>query len=134
MMTAKGLAGRTALAGAALLLGCCSVAESQPAAAAQKPAVPANTSTNFSMENYQKPSSAELKQKLTPMQYQVTQHASTEPPFRNPYWDNKKAGIYVDVVSEEQFFSSLDNFNPCSACPTFTRPMPDHSSKKHPVT
>src|SRR5260221_2683829 len=131
MMTAKGLAGRTALAGAALLLGCCSVAESQTAAAAQKPAVPANTSTNFSMDNYQKPSSAELKQKLTPMQYQVTQHASTEPPFRNPYWDNKKAGIYVDVVSGEPLFSSLDKFDSGCGWPSFTRPMADQSVKEH---
>jgi len=51
------------------------------------------------MDNYKKPSDDDLKQKLTPMQYQVTQHEGTEPPFRNEYWNNHEAGIYVDVVS-----------------------------------
>src|SRR3989441_11218131 len=59
-----------------------------------------------------KPSDAELRQSLTPLQYQVTQHEATEQPFHNEYWDNHQAGIYVDVVSGEPLFSSLDKFEP----------------------
>src|SRR5271170_4195515 len=58
-----------------------------------------------------KPPDAVLKQKLTPLQYEVTQKEGTEPPFRNEYWDNHKAGIYVDVVSGEPLFSSLDKYD-----------------------
>ena len=58
------------------------------------------------MKNFVKPTDAELKQKLSSTQYQVTQHEGTEPPYRNEYWDNKHAGIYVDVVSGEALFSS----------------------------
>ena len=52
----------------------------------------------------------QLKEQLTPMQYRVTREEGTEPPFRNEYWDNKKAGIYVDIVSSEPLFSSLDKY------------------------
>ncbi len=55
--------------------------------------------------NFKKPNDSELKAKLTPLQYQVTQHEGTEKPFDNKYWDNKKEGIYVDVVSGEPLFS-----------------------------
>src|SRR5438094_149973 len=70
-----------------------------------------------------KPSRAELRQALTPVQYQVTQHEATEPPFRNDYWDNHRAGIYVDVVSGEPLFSSLDKFESGTGWPSFTRPL-----------
>ena len=70
-----------------------------------------------------KPSDAELRQSLTPLQYQVTQHEATEPPFRNDYWDNHRAGIYVDVVSGEPLFSSLDKFESGTGWPSFTRPL-----------
>ncbi|MCB0186784.1 MAG: peptide-methionine (R)-S-oxide reductase, partial [Caldilineaceae bacterium] len=63
------------------------------------------------MKNYTKPSDQELREKLTPMQYKVTQHEGTEPAFRNEYWDNKAAGIYVDVVTGEPLFSSLDKYD-----------------------
>ena len=70
-----------------------------------------------------KPTDAELKQKLTPEQYAVTQHDATERPFRNAYWDNHEAGIYVDVVSGEPLFSSLDKFDSGTGWPSFTRPL-----------
>ena len=68
-------------------------------------------------------SEAELRKRLTPLQYQVTQEEGTEPPFRNEYWDNKRAGIYVDVVSGEPLFSSLDKYDSGTGWPSFTRPL-----------
>jgi len=75
------------------------------------------------MNDYQKPSDAELRGKLSPEQYEVTQHEGTEPPFRNAYWDNHEPGIYVDVVSGEPLFSSLDKFDSGTGWPSFTRPL-----------
>ena len=68
-------------------------------------------------------SDVELRQSLTTLQYQVTQHEATEPPFHNEYWDNHRAGIYVDVVSGEPLFSSLDKFESGTGWPSFTRPL-----------
>ncbi|HUL48941.1 MAG TPA: peptide-methionine (R)-S-oxide reductase MsrB [Gemmatimonadales bacterium] len=73
--------------------------------------------------NFRKPEDSELKQKLTPLQYQVTQHEGTEPPFRNEFWDNHRPGIYVDVVSGEPLFSSLDKYDSGTGWPSFTRPL-----------
>ena len=70
-----------------------------------------------------KMSKAELKEKLTPLQYEVTQENGTEPPFQNEYWNNKKPGIYVDIVSGEPLFSSLDKFDSGSGWPSFTQPL-----------
>ena len=64
-----------------------------------------------------------LKQKLTPMQYEVTQNNGTEPPFRNEYWNHKQEGIYVDIVSGEPLFSSLDKFDSGCGWPSFTKPL-----------
>ncbi|HMP84979.1 MAG TPA: bifunctional methionine sulfoxide reductase B/A protein, partial [Verrucomicrobiota bacterium] len=75
------------------------------------------------MKNYQKPGEPELKKKLTPEQFAVTQQCGTEPPFRNAYWNNHKPGIYVDVVSGEPLFSSLDKFDSGSGWPSFTKPL-----------
>ena len=77
----------------------------------------------MSQSTYAKPSDAELKKKLTPTQYEVTQHEGTEPAFHNEYWNNHQAGIYVDVVSGEPLFSSLDKFDSGTGWPSFTRPL-----------
>jgi methionine-R-sulfoxide reductase len=71
----------------------------------------------------QKKDAAMLAEKLTPLQYKVTQKDGTEPPFQNEYWDNKGAGIYVDVVSGEPLFSSLDKFDSGTGWPSFTQPL-----------
>jgi methionine-R-sulfoxide reductase len=72
---------------------------------------------------YVKPSDAEIKRKLTPLQYAVTQREDTETPFRNIYWDNHEPGIYVDIVSGEPLFSSLDKYDSGTGWPSFTRPL-----------
>ncbi len=86
------------------------------------------------IRKYIRPPEDEIKAKLTPEQYHVTQEEGTEPPFDNPYWDNKAEGIYVDVVSGEPLFCSLDQYASGSGWPSFTRPLepeflvekPDH--------
>ena len=75
------------------------------------------------MTDFRKPDDAELARKLTPLQYKVTQHEGTERPFQNEYWDNHEPGIYVDVVSGEPLFSSLDKFDSGTGWPSFTRPL-----------
>jgi peptide-methionine (R)-S-oxide reductase len=75
------------------------------------------------MSDFKKPSEAELKKKLTPEQFAVTQEAATEPPFHNEFWDNHKPGIYVDVVSGKPLFSSLDKFDSGCGWPSFTKPL-----------
>ena len=74
-------------------------------------------------KTYMKPSKEELKKRLTPMQYKVTQEEGTEPAFNNEYADNKKAGIYVDIVSGEPLFSSLDKLDSGTGWPSFIRPL-----------
>ena len=72
---------------------------------------------------YQKPSDAELRKKLTDLQYKVTQKEGTEPPFHNEYWDNKREGIYVDIVSGEPLFSSTDKYDSGTGWPSYTKPL-----------
>ncbi|OQA20261.1 MAG: Peptide methionine sulfoxide reductase MsrA/MsrB [bacterium ADurb.Bin363] len=74
-------------------------------------------------KSYKKPSEEELKKNLTPLQYSVTQENSTEPPFQNEYWNNKKEGIYVDIVTGEPLFTSLDKFDSGCGWPSFTKPL-----------
>jgi peptide methionine sulfoxide reductase msrA/msrB len=72
---------------------------------------------------YQKPSDKILRKTLTPLQYEVTQRGGTEPAFNNQYWNNKRAGIYVDIVSGEPLFSSLDKYDSGTGWPSFTKPL-----------
>ncbi|PSN19118.1 methionine sulfoxide reductase [filamentous cyanobacterium CCP5] len=75
------------------------------------------------LSSWKKPSDAELQEQLTAQQYAVTQNDATEPPFKNAYWDNKAPGIYVDVVSGEPLFSSLDKYASGTGWPSFSRPL-----------
>ena len=74
-------------------------------------------------KTYMKPSDTELKKTLTPLQYKVTQEDDSERAFDNEYWDNKKPGIYVDIVSGEPLFSSVDKYKSGTGWPSFTRPL-----------
>jgi peptide methionine sulfoxide reductase msrA/msrB len=78
---------------------------------------------NGEISKYEKPEDHVLRERLTPMQYRVTQNDGTEPAFQNEYWDNKKEGIYVDIVSGEPLFSSTDKFDSGTGWPSFTRPL-----------
>jgi methionine-R-sulfoxide reductase len=108
----------------------CAAPAASPAAppgseATNAPATAEPHTSSHSMKPFQKPSKDELKKKLTPMQFRVTQEAGTEPAFDNVYWNNHKPGIYVDVVSGEPLFSSLDKFDSGCGWPSFSRPLPD---------
>jgi peptide-methionine (R)-S-oxide reductase/peptide methionine sulfoxide reductase msrA/msrB len=81
------------------------------------------TTTKGSPVKSEKPSDDEIRKRLSPIQYQVTQHEATEPPFRNEYWDNHRDGLYVDVVSGEPLFSSRDKFDSGTGWPSFSRPV-----------
>ena len=83
------------------------------------------------MKTYTKPSDTELRQKLSPIQYQVTQQEGTERPYSNEYWNNKKPGIYVDVVSGEPLFSSLDKYDSGTGWPSFTQPLESGNIVSH---
>jgi methionine-R-sulfoxide reductase len=108
------------LVSSASVLSLLCVASATASAQDRRPtAVPAATPRRV----FVKPSDAELRKKLTPIQYSVTQRANTESPFHNDYWDNHEAGIYVDVVSGEPLFSSLDKYESGTGWPSFTRPL-----------
>jgi methionine-R-sulfoxide reductase len=120
-------AGR-AVSPARLAAGSGSASDTNPPATTGSP--PAHTSatppaekTAMDWKQFQKPSDADLQRKLTPEEYQVTQHEGTEPPFRNEYWDNHADGIYVDIVSGEPLFSSRDKFESGTGWPSFTKPL-----------
>ncbi len=105
-------------------------AASAPSASAVIIAAPDTTYTETAKKskgatymNFKKPSADELKKKLTAEQFYVTQKDGTESPFHNEYWDNHEPGIYVDVVSGEPLFSSLDKFESGTGWPSFTKPL-----------
>jgi methionine-R-sulfoxide reductase len=85
--------------------------------------VPISTNQFMGTSNFKKPDPAELKKTLTAEQFAVTQQSATEPPFRNKYWDNHEQGIYVDVVSGQPLFSSMDKFDSGCGWPSFTKPI-----------
>jgi peptide methionine sulfoxide reductase msrA/msrB len=98
----------------------------------EEPKRPKGTiSMNDDSKRYDKPAEDELKKELTPLQYAVTQEEGTEPPFRNEFWDNKKDGIYVDVVSGEPLFSSTDKYDSGTGWPSFTKPIDKQNITEH---
>ena len=106
----------TVLIAATIVLPFVASAQARTAPATRTP--PVTTTRKFV-----KPTEAELRARLTPEQFEVTQHEGTERAFRNAYWDNHEAGIYVDVVSGEPLFSSLDKFESGTGWPSFTKPL-----------
>jgi methionine-R-sulfoxide reductase len=82
------------------------------------------------MSNFKKPDNKELQTKLTPEQYKITQQCGTEPAFDNEFWDNKREGIYVDIVSGEPLFSSIDKYDSRSGWPSFTKPLEENITYK----
>lgn len=98
-------------------------ASRNPATAASRKPVKAPRSQSMSKRSYVKPSDAELRKKLSPLQYEVTQRDATEPPFRNTFWDHHEEGLYVDVASGEPLFSSRDKFESGTGWPSFTKPV-----------
>ncbi len=83
------------------------------------------------MSAFKKPSDDELRQRLSPEQYKVTQQEGTEPPFRNEYWNNKHPGIYVDIVSGKPLFSSLDKYDSGTGWPSFNKPLEPENIVEH---
>jgi len=99
--------------------------------AASEPGSNASTASQGSEPMYTKPNAEALRARLSPMQYRVTQKDATEPPFQNAYWDNKQAGIYVDVVSGEPLFSSREKYKSGTGWPSFWAPIdPEHIVEK----
>mgnify|MGYP001787492382 CR=1 FL=1 len=86
-----------------------------------------NMKTAMTEEKYMKPADEELKSRLTPLQYDVTQNDATEPPFRNEYWNEKRPGIYVDIVTGEPLFTSSDKYDSGTGWPSFTKPITEES-------
>jgi len=127
MMRAMKLAGSNLTVALAALLGLAIAGCSPERGATDRPPTTAAAPpyTNSNMANFKKPSAEELKQKLTPMQFNVTQNSGTEPPFRNEYDHNFKPGLYVDIVSGEPLFSSLDKFDSGCGWPAFSKPIID---------
>ena len=81
------------------------------------------------MKTFTKPSDQELRARLTPQQYEVTQNEATERPFQNEFWNHKEQGLYVDIISGEPLFSSLDKFDSNCGWPSFTQPIEGENLK-----
>ena len=75
------------------------------------------------MDRYSKPPEAELRRRLSPLEFEVTQHDATEPPFHNRFWNHHEAGIYVDIVTGEPLFSSAEKFDSGTGWPSFWKPI-----------
>jgi peptide methionine sulfoxide reductase msrA/msrB len=103
----------------------------RPLEAPEKPKAEKKKPMSDKSKEYDKPAEAELRKELTPLQYSVTQEEGTEPPFRNEFWDNKKEGIYVDVVSGEPLFSSTDKYKSGTGWPSFTKPLDKENVTQH---
>src|SRR5437773_2206513 len=123
------------LAALACVVGCAHREQTSTSSVASSTSPPAPQlapkETNMAKRTYTKPSDAELKSRLSPLEYEVTQHEATEPSFRNRYFDNHEPGLYVDVVSGEPLFSSTDKFESGTGWPSFTRPIdPSHVTNR----
>ena len=94
-------------------------------------ATPTFAGESNKMDTFKKPTAEELKKKLTPEQFNVTQKDGTERPFKNSYWDNHEDGIYVDVVSGEALFSSRDKYDSGTGWPSFSRPLVKENIIEH---
>jgi methionine-R-sulfoxide reductase len=115
-----------------LALGAAIAATRVPQGTASPSAAPAGAPAPRWTGSFQKPSDAELKKRLTPLQYDVTQHDATERAFANTYWNNKEPGIYVDIVSGEPLFSSLEMFDSGTGWPSFWQPLEPANVKQGP--
>jgi peptide methionine sulfoxide reductase msrA/msrB len=103
----------------------------RPLEAPQPPKSAEKQSMSDESKRYSKPPEPKLREELTPLQYAVTQEEGTEPPFRNELWDNKKEGIYVDVVSGEPLFSSKDKYDSGTGWPSFSQPLEKENISEH---
>jgi methionine-R-sulfoxide reductase len=121
-----------ALSAVSIFLNRAGAAKRQPAVSESKPMT--NPSTNIA-DPKASPSPEDLKKTLTAEQYYVTQQCGTEPPFHNAYWNNDRPGIYVDVVSGEPLFTSLDKFDSGTGWPSFTKAIgSEHVTEKQDVS
>jgi len=111
---------RNRIAGVILLAGGLTPS-AQTAQTPAQSAIPATATPQ--QKEFKRPSDAELKKKLTPIQFAVTRRDDTEMPFRNAYWDNHEAGIYVDIISGEPLFSSLEKYDSRTGWPSFYKPL-----------
>jgi len=117
---------------AAALVMAAAMAVLRGAGGGQSDGLSTNQPVNLTdMKDFKKPAAAQLKKQLTAEQFAVTQEAATEPAFHNAYWNNDQPGIYVDVVSGQPLFSSLDKFDSGCGWPSFSKPLVDSNVTEH---
>jgi peptide methionine sulfoxide reductase msrA/msrB len=126
-----GFAGLVLLAGAVALTSALAGTDDEKAATDTKQMAATSDPTSGGERRYVKPDDAELKARLSALQYKVTQEEGTERAFENEYWDNHREGIYVDIVSGEPLFSSLDKFDSGTGWPSFTKPLAKENVVEH---
>ena len=123
------------MAVAALSAICVAIFRAGPSVSTPNPPPTFTAPDPMDMKTFQKPSTNELEKQLSPLQFQVTQQAATElEAFHNEFWDNHKAGIYVDIVSGEPLFSSLDKFDSGCGWPSFSKPLSNDKVVEHEKT